>query len=203
MSATVRALAGPRGFTLVELLIVLLIAGLILGAAFASVQVGTRSSDIALGRTEAQSNGRVAIERMLADIRAAGYDPRLAGFDVVEAQSATSVILRADLNANGVLDAPAGGCDAGGSGERVRYRLNGTLLMRSTDPDNAACEAALIGGVTALALTYLRADGTVTAVASEVRSIRVSLTVRPESLTSSQVGTMTVTLVDQARFRNR
>jgi prepilin-type N-terminal cleavage/methylation domain-containing protein len=201
--APARALACERGFTLVELLIVMLLAGLVLGAALTSVQVGTRSSEIALGRTEAQANGRVALERLMADIRAAGYDPTVAGFDAVEAQTATSVILRSDLNASGTIDPPVGACDASTAAERVRYRLSGNLLLRSTDPNNAACEAPLIGGVTALTFTYLRADGTTAAAAPEVRSIRVSITVRPESVTGSQVGAMTVTMVDQARFRNR
>ena len=198
-----RTLGDDRGFTLVELLIVMVLAAFVLGATLASLQVGTRSSEIALGRTEAQSNGRVALERMIADIRSAGYDPRAAGFDVVEAQSASSVILRSDLDASGTLDPPAGVCDAGAAAERVRYRLSGGLLLRSTDPANAACEAALVGGVTALTLTYMRGDGTAAATAAEVRSIRVSITLRPESITGSQVGAMTATLVDQARFRNR
>lgn len=198
-----RLLRDHRGFTLAELLVVMVVAAIVLGAALAAVQVGTATSEVATGRTEAQANGRFALERMVADVRAAGYDPLTTGFDVVEAPTASSVILRSDLNANGALDPPAGACDPSVAAERVRYRLSGQLLLRSTDPANAACEAALVGGVQALAFVYLRADGTVTAVPAEVRSIRVSMTLRPETVTGQQVGVMTATLVDEVRFRNR
>ena len=73
---TLRALLGnPRGFTLVEMLVATAIMGFVLSAALLAVQAGTQASDVTAGRAEAQSSIRFALDRMLADMRAAGYDP--------------------------------------------------------------------------------------------------------------------------------
>jgi type IV pilus assembly protein PilW len=192
-----------RGFTLAELLIGAAMMAVILGAAVVSVQVGTQSSTVATGRAEAQGNARYALDRIVREVRAAGYDPSNAGFAAITTQSPTSITLQSDLNGNGVIDAPAGVCDANALTERIRYRRIGDTIARSANPADAACEATIVGGVQALTFTYLHANGTATATSADIRTIRVSLTVVPESATVSQRGVMAATMTDQARLRNR
>lgn len=207
MSRLRALVADQRGFTLVEMMVATAIMGFVLSAALLSLQAGTQASDATTGRAEAQSSIRFALDRMIADMRAAGYDPTINNFDPVDSasMSSTQVMLNTDLNANGTLDAPAGTCDAAAQAERVRYRKSGTSLMRAvmTNATTVACETTLIGGVQSLTFTYLGANGATTATAASVRTIRVALTIQPESMGTFRIGTMAAAMTDQARLRNR
>jgi prepilin-type N-terminal cleavage/methylation domain-containing protein len=206
---TMRALVGnQRGFTLVEMLVATAIMGFVLSAALLAVQAGTQASDVTTGRAEAQSSIRFALDRMIADMRAAGYNPTLATFDPIDSGSMNSftVMLNTDLNGNGTLDAPVGTCDAAAQAERVRYRKSGTSLMRAvmTNATTVACETTLIGGVQSLTFTYRGPDDSATGTTSAtVRTIEVALTIQPESMGSYKVGTMAAAMTDRARLRNR
>jgi uncharacterized delta-60 repeat protein/prepilin-type N-terminal cleavage/methylation domain-containing protein len=103
-------LADQRGFTLVEMMVATAIMGFVLSAALLSLQAGTQASDVTTGRAEAQSSIRFALDRMIADMRAAGYDPTIANFDPIDSASmgASTVMLNTDLNANGTLDTSFG-----------------------------------------------------------------------------------------------
>ena len=192
-----------RGFTLTEMLVASAMMGFVLSAALLGLQVGSQAADVTTGRAEAQANVRFAMDRLLGDVRAAGYDPTNNGFDPVENIASTSVTLRTDLNANGTIDAPVGTCDPSAQAERVRYRLVGTDLMRSADPANAACEAVMIGGVQSLTFTYQDATGATTATAASVRAVIVAVKMAPESLSGTQKNAMAASMTDQARMRNR
>ena len=196
-----------RGFTLVEMLVATAIMGFVLSAALLSLQAGTQASDVTTGRAEAQSSIRFALDRMIADMRAAGYDPTIANFDPIDSasMSATTVILNTDLNGNGTLDAPTGTCDASAQTERVRYRKSGTNLMRAvmTNATTVACETTLIGGVQALTFTYKDAGDSGTSTAASVRAIVVEITIQPQSMGTYKVGTMAAAMTDRARLRNR
>ena len=200
-------LADQRGFTLVEMLVATAIMGFVLSAALLSLQAGTQASDVTTGRAEAQSSIRFALDRMIADMRAAGYDPTIANFDPIDSASmgASTVMLNTDLNANGTLDAPAGACDASAQAERVRYRRSGTSLMRAVmnSATTVGCETTLIGGVQTLTFTYRGADNATTSTAANVRAIEVALTIQPESMGTYKVGTMAAAMTDRARLRNR
>ena len=202
-----RALANPRGFTLVEMLVATAIMGFVLSAALLAVQAGTQASDVTTGRAEAQSSIRFALDRMLADMRIAGNDPTVSNsFDPVESiGSATQVILNSDLDGSGGLTVPTGTCDASAQAERVRYRKSGTILYRAvmTSATNVACETTLIGGVQSLTFSYKGADGLPASNAAGVRAIEVALTIQPESMGSYKVGTMAAAMTDRARLRNR
>jgi prepilin-type N-terminal cleavage/methylation domain-containing protein len=205
---TLRALtADQRGFTLVEMLVATAIMGFVLSAALLALQAGTQASDVTTGRAEAQASIRFALDRMLADMRTAGYDPTIANFDPIDSASmgASTVMLNTDLNANGSLDPPTGVCDAAAQAERVRYRRSGTSLMQAVmvNATTVSCETTLIGGVQSLTFTYIGADGNTTATAANVRTIRVALTIQPESMGTYKVGTMAAAMTDQARLRNR
>ena len=192
------------GFTITELLVALAVVALVLAGALGTLEVGLATVRTSAGRAETQGNARVAMERMVPDIRSAGYDPTGAMFDVVTNQSATSVTLQSDRNASGVIDAPAAGaCDPTGPSEIVRYRLVGAELRRSVNPAIDGCETVVVGGVQVLAFTYLDATGAATAVSANIRTVTVSLTLRPETAGHNSHQPTAATMADRVRLRNR
>jgi prepilin-type N-terminal cleavage/methylation domain-containing protein len=200
-----------RGFTLTELMVATAMMGFVLSAGLLALQAGTQASEVATGRAEANSNVRFALDRMLADMRGAGFDPTSNGFDPIHGGSMAlaTVQLVSDLNASGTIDAPANPCDASAAAERVRYRQVGSDLMRAvmTSDTVAACETTLIGGVQSLTFTYRDANDSTLVIDDDnaplVRSIEVSLTLRPESVSGHRQGAGASTMTDRARFRNR
>jgi prepilin-type N-terminal cleavage/methylation domain-containing protein len=190
-----------RGFTLVELLIACATLGILLAGAVMAVQAGLATSRVGTGKVEAAQNVRTALERMVREIRTAGYDPRAANFSAVTAQTGSSVTIQLDRNGNGVIDAPAAPCDA--NGEQVRFQLVGSQIVRSSDPGNAGCDQALADGVVSLAFTYLDATGVVTGTAAAVRTVTIAVTSAPAGVAAAERGPMTASMQDRVSFRNR
>jgi hypothetical protein len=156
------------------------------------------------GRAESQSNARIAVQRMIPDIKNAGYNPTGATFAAITNQSATGLELQSDLNGDGVITpAAAGGCDASAASEVVRYRIVGNELRRSVSPAIGACEAVVVGGVQALAFSYLDVAGAATAAGANIRTVVVSVTVLPETAGNNPNQPTAVTVTDRIRLRNR
>ena len=62
----------------------------------------------------------------------------------------------------------------------------------------------IIGGVQALAFTYLDIDGNATANTALIRAVDITLTTQPERVASIwQAGRVSVTVRDRIRLRNR
>jgi type IV pilus assembly protein PilW len=193
------------GFTLVEMLIALAMGSLILAGAGVAFQLGAQTLRGGADQADAQQNARWALERMVQEIRGAGYDPTSSPptytFDAVTfnvATAATNLTLQNDFNGNGALDA-AGACDASAIKERVAYYLAGTDLRRSTDAPANTCEATIVGGVTNLAFGYLDADGNATTTPSLVRTVTVAVTVVSQTGGAGR----RVAVQDRVRLRNR
>ncbi len=201
MTAT---LVRPReaGFTLVELLVALVMAGVVLAGAGVAFQMASVTARGGTDQAQAQQNARAAIARMIQEIRGAGYDPTgkapAYNFTAIANQGAQTLQLQNDLNGNGVLDG-AGACDVSALTEKVGYRVVGNDLRRSTDAPTNACEGTVVGGVTALSFTYYDANDAVTAVAADIRTVLVTLTLRSEMGGASR----SITMADRVRLRNR
>jgi type II secretory pathway component PulJ len=203
-----RRRTAEAGFTLAELLAAMAVGVLVLIAAGFAFQVAGGTLSRGSDQTEAQQNARWALERMVQEIRGAGYNPTAVppnySFTAIKAPTQTSLILQSDFNGNGVLDAP-GGCDPSAPSERVSYRLVGTELRRATDPPANTCESVVVGGVRQLALSYFDMSGNAlsfpisAAAEATVRSVAVTLTLQPETGGTQPV----VTLTDRVRLRNR
>ena len=176
------------GFTLAELLVGLAVIGLVL-AGLLSFLIQVQQSYLAgAGRVEAQQNARLALERMAREIRAAGYNPRGAGFSAIVNQTETSLTLQNDWNGDGII---------GGRAEVVAYLLRGTTLRR-----NAGGGAQpVVEGVERLRFVYLDAAGRPTSDAAAIRSVEVSITTRPER--AGATGRSGVSMTTAVRLRNR
>jgi type IV pilus assembly protein PilW len=201
MSTMVRT---SRGFTVIELLIALALVAMVVGGGVVALEVGLMTVQTSGGRAESQSNARVAVQRMIPDIRNAGVNPTNFTFPAVTNQSATSITLQSDLDGDGVITAnAAGGCDASAPSELVRYRLVAGELRRSVNTGAASCEAPVVGGVQTLTFSYLDEGGNVTAVGANIRTVVVSVTTVPETPGNNPYQPTSSTVTDRVRLRNR
>jgi type IV pilus assembly protein PilW len=151
-----------RGFTLVELMIVLVLTSIATVGMYRSYVSFTTSAEVEEQKTELNQNMRIALNRMVREFRMAGYDPlgtAEAGFTAVALDDVTFS-----------MDSIETGDPA--TVETVRYQY-----------DNANKELerngiAVVQNVSALQFRYFGLDGvTETAVLDNIRSVQISLVV--------------------------
>ncbi|HET8577540.1 MAG TPA: prepilin-type N-terminal cleavage/methylation domain-containing protein [Methylomirabilota bacterium] len=155
-----------RGFSLTELLVVTAVLGCVLAGLWTLLQAGFTAYGLGTARIEAQQSARVALERMVKELREAGYDPTAAGIPAVTIAEPERVAFQRDLNGNGTIDP---------THERVTFlvRPGETVLRR----DAGGGAQPIAEGVRRLALTYYDRAGTVTSDPARVAAIRIQLEV--------------------------
>jgi len=213
MSLRVAAVSNQRGFSLTEMLVVCALIGVVMAGVLSLVMVGQQSATATVNKVDAQSNARIGIERMIEEIREAGYLP--AGptcptapvtpcppfnyaFPAITGQSATGLTIQNDWNATGDIQTTSVTDPVSGAtrGEQVIYSFaSGQLLRREMGVDGAP--VALVSGITSLAFTYLDQNNAVTATAANIRTVTITLTTQQSS------GQPQVTMVHRVRLRNR
>jgi prepilin-type N-terminal cleavage/methylation domain-containing protein len=114
---------GEDGFSLVEVMIVTMLLGIILGAAYMAIQLVTTVSDQIMARGEAQEKGQLALEKMVRELRQAQIiygDPDVVGYDPhkFSQNTATKVSFYIDSDNSGTV-------------ERVTYTCSGSQLTRT------------------------------------------------------------------------
>ena len=171
--------------TLTELLVTLALVGMLATATLGLLEQGQRAWATGAARAESQQSARVALARLVADVRAAGFGGD--AFDAVAIAEPERVVLQQDLDGDGAIAA---------SGERVTWRLAGSILRR----DAGGGAQPVANGVRALALRYFDAHGVATTTPHEVRSVVVVLTTVPEGAVAA---TPTTTVSTRVRLRNR
>jgi hypothetical protein len=185
------ALRGEEGVTFAELLVAAALTGLILGGATLLLIQGQQAYLVGANQLEVQQNARIGIERVIREIRSAGYNPKGVAFTAVLNPTPTGMTLQSDADGNGVL----------GPGDVVTYLLVGSTLQRT--PNDGTGNQPVIEGVQALNFTYLDGAGIATAIPANIRSVVVSITTQPEIVPDSwQGGKVAVTMTDRVRFRN-
>jgi prepilin-type N-terminal cleavage/methylation domain-containing protein len=201
-------LRSEHGFTLAELLVACAVIAFLMPGLLIMLQSGQRSYLVGSNQIEAQQSVRVAIERMVQEIRSAGYCPTCAGappFPAITAQSATGFTLQNDWNGSGTITTVGTVTDASGNvrGEQVLYALVGTDLTRREIGVDAAA-LTLASGISSLAFTYQDSAGVVTVTPANIRTIVIAATTRPQfQPAASNQGRVQVTMTDSARLRNR
>lgn len=144
-----RRLMLSRGFTLIEMIMVILILGIIVAMSSSLLTQGLNSASQGEGLLDANWQGQIAFERMSRDI--------------------SLVRSTADITTIGASNFAF----TDTSGNTISYSLSGTSLLL-TQNGNAAI---LADGVSSLSFTYFDRTGTSTATATLVRYIRISITV--------------------------
>jgi type IV pilus assembly protein PilW len=208
-----RPLLARAGFTLPELLVAIAVIGVVMAGLVSLLVSGQQSVSEGSNLADAQQSARIAVNRMMQEIRGAGYnpsgDPLL--FSAITAQSATGFTIQNDWNGNGVIETNVTTTVSGvGRGEQVTYFVVGnTLRRRESNIDPAPCNGAtdltcVIAPTEQVTLQYLDATDAVTTVAANIRTIVVTLQVRPQIQPTSAVqGAVLASMTDRARIRNR
>jgi len=188
-----------RGFTLVEVLVAMLLAGIVLSSIYAAFQAQHNSYLAQEQVSEMQQNVRIGIDMLAQDIRMAGYNPAgsaEAGFvdnDNFNSESVntnvTQIAFTADLDGDGIVDTVTQ--DANGNGsidmadmERIAYRLDDNKLQRFST--SALAWQTVAEHIENIEFQYVLADGTqttspISAQLAEIRAVRISLLVITES----------------------
>lgn len=188
--------ARESGFTLAELMIVLLVLAIVISAITAVLLSSSRQTQTTSARAGAQGGARQALSLMTTEVRQAGADPSIPPVGIVGIVSgdSISVHVRADLDGNGTISTTE-------PSEDVTYRWDSGARTLSRNPGTGA--STLIGNVTQAQFTYFDdTNAAITALplsatdAARVKSIGMSFTV-------SERGAQPVTLTTRVNLRNR
>ena len=213
MSPRAGALRDERGFTLAEMLVVCALLGTVMAGVLSLVMVGQQSATATANKVDAQANARMGIDRVIEEIREAGYLPQGPqcptaptppcppynyAFPAITAQTATALTVQNDWNADNVIQvAPVMDPISGAQrSERVVYSFTaGQLRRQEIGIDGAPVVVA--AGIIGLAYTYLDQNNAVTAAPANIRTVTITLT------TQQSAGQPQVTMVHRVRLRNR
>jgi Tfp pilus assembly protein PilW len=178
-----KRLRNQDGFTLAELVIACAMVGMVMAGTWVALQQGENAYQYGSGRVEVQENGRVALDRMIHDLRSGSN---------VTAATTTSLSFQY--------------IDDTGATVTVTYSLNGTDLQRNqTNPVPAAAQPeTVIGGVNTLDLRYYDRNNAVTTTVANILVVDVRLTTRPQAtgLGSYNLANQRAIFEDRVRLRN-
>ena len=169
-----------KGFTLVELLVAVFVAGIVMAGVYSAYYSQQKSYTAQEQMAEMQQNLRSAMYFMAKEIRMAGCNPLgtadTAGFQAVGADSVSF-----SMDTRGQSDISSHDGDTGDPNESIVYTLsdwNGdgiNDLMRNTPPTG---NAAVAENIDALDFVYLDADENVTIDRLAVRAVQITLVAR-------------------------
>jgi type IV pilus assembly protein PilW len=170
-----------QGFSLVELLVVMVIAGIVLASIYSAYYSQQKSYHTQDQVAAMQQNLRVGMEMMVAEIRMAGYDPKgSAGAGILDMgwdgalNRYTSLNFTMDINENGTT---------GDSNENITYCLytpSDGIQKLGRKSTAAATNQPVAEHIDALDFVYLDGSGAPASVVSAVRSIQVTMVARGE-----------------------
>jgi len=179
-----------RGFSLVELLMVLVIFSVLLGAVFSSLNEGQHGAQISKDETEMQQELQDVFSLMTSELRTTGFPPE----SYYDTQYLLNPGTRKNLVAQGlVLIAPQeirfqGDIDGDGTVDYVRYYLSGSSAPYSLNRFGGAIkpDGSLPGGspqklseqVESFQLRYFNSSGLETSNLADVTNIEIRLTLR-------------------------
>jgi len=218
-----------EGFTLAELLVACAVIAFVMAGLLGMLQSGQQSYLVGSHKVEAQQTARLAIDRLVQEIRNGGFCPTCANSGVTpfnaitpqtgSALSASSFVIQNDWNGtwDGSSGISASGTvnytvmDAGGTvtttqrGERIIYAYNsgtGTLTRQEIGVDATALTIA--SGINSLTFSYLDSSGAGTTTPANARTVVIALTTQPAAQgASTSTGKVLVTMTDSVRLRNR
>lgn len=167
-----------RGYTLAELLVAIAVVGLLMSGLFLTLREGQTAYQYGSTRVEVQQNARVALARIMRELRAA------RSFTTTSATDVKFKFL-----------------DDTGTNIEVEYLLGGTNLQRN-QTGAAGQPETLIGGVQSLAITYFDVSNVVTTTPANVRSVDIKITTRPEDPTLAAANVRTAVVQSRVRVRN-
>lgn len=172
-----------KGFTLVEILIAIAIAGVVMAGIYSAYSSQQRSYIVQEQVAGMQQNLRAAMDLMEREIRMAGYDPTGgAGAKIITADIA-ELQFRIDVNGDGDFTKP-GSPPGNDTNEQLRYALK-LDADRDGIADGNPCGLGratwgsglmpVAENIDALNFVYLDKDGNPTTTLEEIRSVQIAL----------------------------
>jgi hypothetical protein len=191
---------------------------------FSILQTGQQSYLTGMNQVEAQQGLRLTLLRVTNEIREAGYCPGCGSlaagvvpFPAVLNQSATGFTLQNDWDGNWpttaiatsgyvtqtVMSTTSSTTTNVTRGEQIIYTVAGGELRRQEIGVDASA-VAVVSNLSSITFTYLDADGVVTAIPANIRTITVSAVGQPlVQPTAYTAGRVQVAMTDSVRLRNR
>lgn len=190
------------GFTLIELMVALAIMSVISVVIYGVFTLSIRSYTTQSVAADVQQSVRTAMEIMVADIRAAGFDPTLSDNFGIELATATKLRFTSDSDGtllNGVVDDT--------NSERITYEFQANqlnqILYEGTGSEDTP--QPLISDVQNLTFTYFDTDGNTlgspvpAAMLADIRTVEISMTVQEPAGRGNPVSR---TLTKRVKCRN-
>lgn len=154
-----------NGFTLVELLIVMVIGAIVMAAGYASFISQQHAYRMTESVSDIQQNLRAAMLFIEKDLRMAGFNPlKKPGFGFGTKAPDSFSIIKDSVDEDG---------DPNDPGEQVTYTVDSNNLKRQINDGNEA--RVIAKNITYMSLIYYDVDGNETADASSIRSVSVTL----------------------------
>jgi type IV pilus assembly protein PilW len=158
-----------RGFTLVELLVAMALAGIVLGALGTTFLSQQKAYDVQEQISEMVQTTRAAMDMMTREVKMAGYDPNPASAGIVGiTYDAGQLQILADLN---------GDADTTGDpNEQIIYTHD--AANDQIDRDTGGGDQPFAENIEAFTFDYLDGSGTDTTTTADIRQIRLTITAR-------------------------
>lgn len=197
-------LTTKKGFTAVELVIALAFVSISLVSIYSLYMSFIRMHTKEGVKVKLQQNLRFGLDMMVRDIRMAGLDPAIThDFGIIGPLNPWQIRFSADRDMDGYLDEPnvADGINESDL-ERMAYVYNGAdtidLILYNSD-GTEEMRAMLLDNVSDITFTYLDWQDAPTAVAEDVRSIEIDMTVQKPA---GRHGMVSRNLIKRLKCRN-
>lgn len=169
-----------QGFTLLELLVVILILSVVMAGVYAVYSSQQKSFLIQEDVAEMQQNLRAAMFTMVREIRLAGCNPTGKATAGIVTASANSISLTMDISGNNPnVDPPDG--DTGDANEAVTYALmdtDGDGTPDSIGRNTGGGLQPVASNIDAMNFIYLDGNGNATGDLTQIRSVQVTVVAR-------------------------
>ena len=172
-----------QGFTLLEVLVVILILGIVMAGVYSVYTSQQKSFLIQEDVAEMQQNLRAAMFTMVREIRLAGCNPTGKATAGIVTANVSTISVSMDISGNNPnVDPPDG--DTGDASEAVTYALMDTDSDGTTDSLGRNTGGGLqpvASNIDAMNFVYLDGNGTPTADLTQIRSVQVTVVARTEN----------------------
>lgn len=157
--------ASETGFTLTELLVAMVLAGIVMASLYSAYLTQQRAYETTEDVTIVQQNLRSAMFFVERELRMAGYDPKDSGGCGFTTTSSNQIRFTLDQDGDGSCE----------SNEYIQYSYNAAdnTLVRDSGIDGT--NAPVASDITNVSFTYFNSAGSGTTTAGSVRYVVVNI----------------------------